>query len=257
MNCREVRPLLMAWIDSELDTRTTVEIEQHLSACAPCRLRAEAERRVEEALAAALAGDGERCPPAVWQRIVDRLAGEPALRPARPRWRRAAVLVPLALAAGLALAVGLDRLRPAPPAVPLAQELAARHAEAAAGRLAPVASGAALDGWLAERGLADWRHPQDGPVDGHPLAVVGAALTQVDGTTAVAFEFTCCGFPGTLFVLDPGELGRLPQAVLRQVAAGGRADWNEGDLHLATWLQDGRLLAAVSAHELVPGLGPT
>ena len=50
MKCHDVRPLLMAYLDSELDTRTTVELEEHLEACPSCRRRFEAEGRVERAL---------------------------------------------------------------------------------------------------------------------------------------------------------------------------------------------------------------
>jgi anti-sigma factor RsiW len=36
MNCAEIRPLLHAWVDGELDLVRNLEIEQHLKTCAAC-----------------------------------------------------------------------------------------------------------------------------------------------------------------------------------------------------------------------------
>jgi anti-sigma factor RsiW len=67
MKCDEFQTLYGPYLDSELDARTSLEIEQHLKACAPCaRLFAE-----EEKLEARIKAGLKRGPrtPALWAQI--------------------------------------------------------------------------------------------------------------------------------------------------------------------------------------------
>ena len=48
MKCDEVRPLQGPYLDSELDSRTSLEIEQHLKACCECALLFEEEQKFEK-----------------------------------------------------------------------------------------------------------------------------------------------------------------------------------------------------------------
>lgn len=72
MKCDAARALQGAYLDSELDTRSTIELEQHLKECAECaRLFAEEtgrERRMRAAL-----NRGEKTA-ALWQPIEQRVA---------------------------------------------------------------------------------------------------------------------------------------------------------------------------------------
>ena len=81
MKCDELQPLQGAYLDSELDARTSVEIEQHLKACPNCaRLFAE-----EEKLAARLKAGLNQGPrtAALWDEIERSVAAAapPAARP--------------------------------------------------------------------------------------------------------------------------------------------------------------------------------
>ena len=84
MNCRDVRPLLMTYLDSELDARSTAEVGEHLAVCDACRTRFAAEEKLERQAKAALSE--ETMPAEAWARLEQRLR-----RPARPVWRWAAV----------------------------------------------------------------------------------------------------------------------------------------------------------------------
>ncbi|MHB1305584.1 MAG: anti-sigma factor family protein [Limisphaerales bacterium] len=66
MNCQEIRALLDAYLDSELEVKTSLEIQQHLKACAPCARWFEAEQKSVSRLDHALR-HGESTP-AVWAR---------------------------------------------------------------------------------------------------------------------------------------------------------------------------------------------
>jgi anti-sigma factor RsiW len=84
MRCEEVQSLHGPYLDSELEARTTIEIEQHLKSCPDCaRLFAE-EQKLEARLKAGLT-QGSRSP-ALWERIERAVvAAEPAAaRSGRP-----------------------------------------------------------------------------------------------------------------------------------------------------------------------------
>jgi anti-sigma factor RsiW len=82
MKCDEVQTLHGPYLDSELDARTTLEIEQHLKACPACaRLFAEGEKL--EALTKAGLKRGPRTP-ALWAQIEREVAAA-ASSASRPR----------------------------------------------------------------------------------------------------------------------------------------------------------------------------
>jgi anti-sigma factor RsiW len=76
MKCAEVRKLARLYLDSELDARTSLEVEQHLESCAECAGLFEAEEKFDERLGKAL-GKGERTA-ALWNGIEARIETTPA-----------------------------------------------------------------------------------------------------------------------------------------------------------------------------------
>lgn len=83
MKCEELQSLHGAYLDSELDARTTLEIQQHLAACPECARVFAAEAKLETRVAAGLKR-GERTA-SLWNQIEQqvRIASEAE---ARPRW---------------------------------------------------------------------------------------------------------------------------------------------------------------------------
>lgn len=71
MKCEELQSLHGAYLDSELDARTTLEIRQHLAACPGCARAFAAESRLEARVAAGLKR-GERTM-SLWDRIEQRV----------------------------------------------------------------------------------------------------------------------------------------------------------------------------------------
>lgn len=51
MTCAELRPLLQAWFDSELDVVRSLDVENHLAACTSCQQLVEDQRALRRALA--------------------------------------------------------------------------------------------------------------------------------------------------------------------------------------------------------------
>lgn len=84
MKCDEVQALHGPYLDSELDARTTVEIQQHLKACAECVRLFDEEEKLEARIKAGLK-QGPRTP-ALWAQIEREVAtiASSASRPRSP-----------------------------------------------------------------------------------------------------------------------------------------------------------------------------
>jgi len=105
MKCNEARKLLNPYLDSELDTKSNLEVEQHLASCPECAGLFEAESKFDARVRDALRR-GERTP-ALWNAVESRL------HPARHvisnfRWA-------LAAAAAVAVLAGVWFVRAARP----------------------------------------------------------------------------------------------------------------------------------------------
>lgn len=84
MKCEEVQSCQGSYLDSELDARTTLEIQEHLKGCEECaRLFAE-EQRVEAWMKSGLER-GEKSP-AVWARIESGVLARSKMQAVRPSW---------------------------------------------------------------------------------------------------------------------------------------------------------------------------
>jgi anti-sigma factor RsiW len=86
MNCDEVRPLHDAYLDSELDAKTTLEIQQHVATCAECARRLAAEAKLDARLLAGLR-QGQRTA-ALWEQVERRVvaAAKPGAAPRPSGW---------------------------------------------------------------------------------------------------------------------------------------------------------------------------
>ena len=84
MKCDEVQPLHGPYLDSELDARTTLEIQEHLKACPDCTRLFAAEEKLEAQIRAGL-NQGPRTA-ALWEQI-ERAVVTGAQSGSRPRPR--------------------------------------------------------------------------------------------------------------------------------------------------------------------------
>lgn len=111
MNCRDVRELLFAFLDNELEAQANIEVQLHLEHCCDCAREAEIEREVRKRLSASLEVDGSAL-------ALDVSAVRKALEPSRgerPGERAAArririmAAVAVLLVAVAVVAMWLDR----------------------------------------------------------------------------------------------------------------------------------------------------
>jgi len=202
LDCKQTRTLLMAYLDSELDALSTLEVGEHLERCGACRERFDAEQTIERGLRAELLD--ERMPEAVWQRLTAQV------QPAASRPRRVWRLVPLAAAALVLVAVGLllrDSLwgnTPLP-----SGSLAAAFVEAHRARLAAPASSAvgqaepaALQSLLHAAGFDGVSLPTTGMLADHYVEPLEAHDVRFGGVPGLEVSYECCGQPVSVFFVD-------------------------------------------------------
>ena len=78
MRCEEVRQFISAYLDSELDTKNNLQVEEHLEQCAQCRSAYEAQYKFEHNIRQHLTSD--KSTQEAWQRALHKLKTRPSPR---------------------------------------------------------------------------------------------------------------------------------------------------------------------------------
>jgi anti-sigma factor RsiW len=207
MKCNEIRNLVLAYLGSELDAKTTQEIEIHLHTCAECAELFEQERKFNERAFRVLRRGQPT--PQLWEQLESKLV-------THPWWKRLWERMPaarLGLAATAAAAVVLLAVAVWPRAqVPdLALAVAQDHQEFLDGKFAPDFSGALPD-TVARRldqrldAAAFGRLPS-----AHGFAVKGSRLCFLRGVPAAWTLGYYANVAVSVVVLKQTELEHFPQ----------------------------------------------
>ena len=243
MNCENLRPLLEAHADGELDLVRQIEVDTHLAGCAACsRLAAEFTAR-REALEASLPRFA--APAALRQAILASVRGHgtPANRPRaasrgrlipRSAWNLGGLAASLAVALALGYGLGGSRAR----TNSLLDEAVADHVRSLqAGHLTDVVSTDqhTVKPWFI--GRVDFSPPVvDLGEVGFPL--VGGRLERIDGQTAAALVYHRRLHTINVFIW-PDARGAIPSRL-------GAKD----GYHTVAWSQGGLNFLAISE---IPG----
>lgn len=236
-NCRQVRTLLMAYLDSELDATTTLGMSEHLSTCGDCRQRLEAEQVVEAGLVEPLRA--ETMPHQAWARLeqaLDDAAGGTSDRRGGQRVTSMSDWVArLSFAAAAALLVitaqlvfddqGVEPIDVRGPSVAEVGALGVRalggaflgdYTQAISGDLSKDDRGwEHLQELLSEKRLAGLGLPQDGKVEiYHPIELLSSRASRVEGHDGVSAIYNCCGSVTTISAVPAGEVSEAVREAL-------------------------------------------
>jgi anti-sigma factor RsiW len=237
MDCNDVRPLLEAYGDGELDLVRQLEVETHLRTCSACALQAKAIDARRSALRDSIPRFAAT--PQFRQRIHALVRAEES--PAAPRTSRRATirwpfwnLAGMAASLTIALAIGYTWGTARARANSLMEEAMSEHARSLqAGHLMDVISTDqhTVKPWFI--GKLDFSPPVVDLADiGFPLA--GGRLEHIDGRPAAALIFHRRLHSINVFVW-PATNGRVPAH-----------DGRENGYNAQSWSQDGLNFLAVS-----------
>jgi len=261
-NCHQVRTLLMAYLDSELDATSTLSMSEHFSNCGECRSRLEAERTIEAGLVAPLRD--EAMPLATWARLEGALAEAAGVSGAsatqggteqritrgadwfgRLSWAAAAALIVVSVT----LIFDQGEVRETGGFDLVTHEVVESWYRASEGSLTPdVQAWATLDERLAQHHLEDLALPQDGIAMGHhPLQLLDSREVVIDGVRGVNAIYDCCGAVTTVVAFPASGLSDEAKARLPN-ADEVRAFEVDGGLSLRVMLRRGMVIAVASKH---------
>ena len=236
MECDEIRRLLPAEVDAELDVRESLEVEGHLRTCASCREQLAAQRAVRDAVGRRVTYF--RAPAGLEARVESALSPSSVTRPTVPRWRAwgwpglAGAMVSLV---AVAWSVGLYLTLPSTDER-LTDEIVSGHVRSLlANRAVDVASSDqhTVKPWFA--GKLDFSPPvRDLSSDGFPL--VGGRLDYIDHRPAAALVYRHAQHTINVFIV-PNAGGAVRDAPRLASTRG---------FNTARWSQDGMSYWAVS-----------
>lgn len=209
MKCNEIRNLVLAYLDSELDAKTSQEIQLHLQTCAECAELFAREEKFNERLFGVLRVG--QSTPALWEQIESRLRPQRRSSWFFPRWKAVA----LGSLVALLVVVGLIVVRSGASSLDLAQAVEKDHREFLQGRMSPEFSGALPDEIAKKMGdRLDAAAFNKAPTAGE-FRSEGARLCHLDGVPVAWTLGHCKDVPVSLIVFKKSELNHFPEVQQR------------------------------------------
>lgn len=204
MRCHETRVLASPYLDSELDTKTSFVIEQHLQNCASCRAWFNGAERVEARLHASLR-TGTR-DAALWTHIESLVLPSESPAPKKPRrW-----FISSAIAASIALVATALLLLFGGRTDTLASAAAADHAKFLAGT---------MSAQFTDDPPSDITERTGGRLGPEAFSILppgtsfvpeGKRLCSIDGSPIALIMGRANGHPVSIIVMDDREIDRFP-----------------------------------------------
>jgi anti-sigma factor RsiW len=200
MKCAEVRKFVRLYLDSELDTKNSFEVEQHLESCPECAGLFEAEKKFDDRLGRFLRrGQPTR---GLWEKVEAQIA--------RSRLRAIKALWPLVLAASLVIVASVTFFAKSWP-LDLASAVEECHSAYVHQITAPEFSGTVPEkiarqfGGRLDAGAFTYRPSQPA------FTSSGARLCHVEGVPVALILGHCAETPVSMIVFKKSELGHFPE----------------------------------------------
>jgi len=243
MKCQEIHKLIGPYLDSELDAKTSFDIEQHLQTCDDCALLVEAERRRGERIISVLR-HGEKTPE-LWRQLETLVAAPTFWQRLRRRPRFAVVSLAVAMAALALLGSVWIWWRGDP--LDLAVLVEHDHREFLAGKFQPDFTGtppesivAASSGRLDSAAFGTWP-----ALSG--FRTEGSRLCHLSGVPAAWTLGRYRDVPVSLIVLKRTELDHFPEVRQRLESGEAVVCSRRGRYHFAARLVGDQVVCVMAA----------
>ena len=204
MNCRELREYLYAFLDSELDSALSIEVQRHLEQCPECAREVEIEWAIKGKLSEALSH--EPVDVEFDERTLQRWLEHEQTRRPSGRWRHRRSLKRFAAAAAIVAFIGIwfgvRGVSPRADAAPLTELLVADYTHfVKEGRPVQMVSSdrVALADWLRDKTSLDVRLPR---LRNSSCVLVGGRKCEVNGRPAAYAVYDSEGTAASLIALD-------------------------------------------------------
>ncbi len=209
MNCKEARLYINLFLDSELDSKTNLEISEHLSSCDGCSTRFAHEERLEKSLVSILKDDKDPKADVTWERVIPRFSdqteSEEDMRSGF--WSLGKYLVPAAAAVIgiIIMLIGYNRQEPRELTV-AAQKC---HIEYMTNEIVP--SIESISPGEVTRYFSDkFTFPVDisaiPDIKSHHIKLFGAKVCHLNGVSVAYVMYHCCNAPVSVFIISAKDI---------------------------------------------------
>ena len=223
MNCKEARQYINLFLDSELDSKTNLEISEHLSSCEECNTRFVLEERLEKSLVSILKEDKDSKVEETWEGVISRfnhqVEPEEGIRLGfRPLWR---YLVP-ATAAVIGIVIMLIMYsRQDPNALTVAAQKC--HVEYMTDKIVPSLesmSPGEVSGYLSSKFTFPVTVSEIPDIKSHHIKLFGGKVCHLNGVSVAYVMYHCCNAPVSVFILNAKDVRTFSD--MKQYVAGDR-----------------------------------
>lgn len=207
MDCQTARKWMSPYLDSELETAKTFEINEHLRRCENCRRRFDAERQVDDMMRDRLSR--ETMPAETWVQLRREVNRSQLIAKLRP-------LGIVAAAASVVLVAMIYWLPGKNASVPAPEVFAGQWKPYVH---EPVPNGSLMTGSqiavALKREFGVTFSTRD--THGHPVHVLGARRVRFGDQPAIEVRLKCCGQSAVITALRKADAARMPES-LRNIA---------------------------------------
>ncbi len=223
MNCKEARQYINLFLDSELDSKTNLEISEHLSSCEECNTRFVQEERLEKSLVSILKEDKDSKVEEAWEGVISRfnhqVESEEGMRLGfRPLWK---YLVP-ATASVIGIVIMLIMYsRQDPDALTVAAQKC--HVEYMTDKIVPSLESMS-PGEVSEYFSGKFTFPvtvsEIPDIKSHHIKLFGGKVCHLNGVSVAYVMYHCCNAPVSVFILNAKDVRTFSD--MKQYIAGDR-----------------------------------
>lgn len=205
MKCKESRRYINLFIDSELDSKASFEIAEHLSSCEDCNKRFKQEENIEKTLVSVLKDSKEPEAEETWERVLFRFKDQVGLKKSRRfgSWFYKRYVVP-ATAAILITAITLI-LYPRQGVNELTVAVQKCHMEYIAKEIAPSIESAIPDEitrYFSDKFLFPVVISEIPDFKSHHIKLFGGKVCHLNGISTAYTMYHCCNTPVSVFILS-------------------------------------------------------